>query len=384
MLDPLLEVIKLKVEVDDGRVLNAKSSGNRLRNYEKAFISKEANKIPFIIPRVLSTCANSHVFAFLEATSNLGEATIIAARSMVDLEIIESHLRHPYAYWFPKIGGKEFDFPSGKKFREVSAISRKIRELMERIGGKWPSVGYLTSGQKIELLGLDPVVKFFEERIVGMSLQDFMDISSMEELKGDISLLNSVPFWRSGLEEYLTSGFPFSRSIDLGKIRDYGIGVEYDGKKVEVGPLAQALTFDPLIKKLHYKYGASPVLRELSRIRVAGKLLSELKEFENVADQYEIRGSGSGVVESIRGTLIHRVRIDNGFITDYSIIQPTTFNATPGGALEEAVKGIPISDLKDPWELSLAVSSLDSCFVTEVEVQSKGIVVTKKRIGGFC
>ena len=112
---------------------------------------------------------------------------------------------------------------------------------------------------------------------------------------------------------------------------------------------------------------------------------SEIKEGKFESEKFDANdGNYISFAESIRGSLIHKYEIEKGRITSYKIIQPTTFIASPKGALESAVIGLPIKDPKNPTELSLTVSSLDTCFVTMVRVYENDKLVTTKRIGGFC
>jgi hydrogenase large subunit len=386
-MNPLdLEAISLRINIENNVVVSAQSSGNKLRGYEKAFLNRKVKELRDIIPRVLATCSQSHVSAFTRAVGTINHNSEILSRIAVSLEIIESHIKHPYIYWFPYIGDKNYDFPSGERFKRIIPFSKKVKEIMEKMGGKWPYTNYLNKGFKVKLSkdDIEFLRKVVEDEVIGMKIEDFLSIDNIDELGGDLTLLKKVPYWTAGLGKYLVVGFPYSATIDLSKLKDTGLDVTYNGGHVEVGPLAQALTFDSMVKKLHEKYGPSPLLREISRIKVACKLLSELAEFDGETDGYEILGSGIGMVESIRGSLLHKVSINEDKAIDYSIIQPTSFNASPGGALEYAVKGIPVKDPKNPWEISLAVSSLDSCFVTEVIIYEGGKLISKKRIGGFC
>ncbi|TRM89720.1 hypothetical protein DJ526_08100 [Sulfolobus sp. A20-N-G8] len=78
-------------------------------------------------------------------------------------------------------------------------------------------------------------------------------------------------------------------------------------------------------------------------------------------------------------SLLHTFKIDNGKIENYNILQPTTIIASPGGVLERSVIGIPIDGIP------LAVSSLDTCFVTKVNIYDENNrLIGSKRIGGFC
>jgi hydrogenase large subunit len=383
-----LEVIELNVYIQDGSIIKAESSGNRLRGLERAFINKSLKELIDIVPRVLATCSQAHIYALTKSMKGFENVKEL----MVMLEIIESHLRHPYIYWFPNLNlGKEYEFPSGEKYRRVNYYVKIIRNLMEKIGGKWPYNSYLINNKPISFKReeLIKVIIFVEDEIIGMSITDFLNINSLEELRGDLKLLyekaRDCLYWNFGLRNYLTVGFPFEGSFNYSKINDKILEIEYDGRKVEVGPLAQALTFDPLIQKYHNKLGPSPFLREISRIKILAKLLNEIKDFENFGiTEYPSDGNFINSVESIRGSLIHRYSVEKERVKDYHLIQPTSIIASKGGALEKVLEGLRVKDVKNPIEITLSVSSLDTCFVTKVKIIHNGHVVNEKRIGGFC
>ncbi|QXJ35537.1 nickel-dependent hydrogenase large subunit [Saccharolobus shibatae] len=383
-----LEIIDLDVNIRDGKVVSAKCSGNKVRGFEKAFTGKDAKTLYEVLPRVLATCSQSHLYVYVKPHTQTSITELL-----MFLEIIDSHMKHPYAYWFPHIiKDEKYSFPSGEKFRKVSLVSRKIKEIMEKIGGKWPHVDYLR-GEKIVKITkgeLRDITSFMESELLGMSIEDFLNVKMLEELSGDLKLMVEKSIdslnWNFGLRNYLVVGFPFKNTeFDCNYIKDEGLEVSYKGKKVEVGPLAQALTFDKLVKSYFNKYGPSPLLREISRIKVAVKLISEINDLDINSERFSISdGNYVSFAESIRGSLIHQYEISNGKISNYRIIQPTTFIASPSGALESAVIGLPIKSAKDPVELALTVSSLDTCFVTRVRVFENEKLVTTKRIGGFC
>ncbi|BFH73953.1 hypothetical protein SJAV_18970 [Sulfurisphaera javensis] len=383
-----LEIIDLDVFVKEGKVVKAKCSGNKIRGFEKSFIGKEAKIFYEILPRVLATCSQSHLYVYLQPHMNTPITEIL-----MTLEIVDSHLKHPYAYWFPHlIKDEQFSFPSGDKFKRVSLISRKIKELMEKIGGRWPHIDYIKENKEIRLRKDDikDITSFIENELLGMSIEDFLSVKNIEDFSGDMKLLIEKGIealdWNTGLRDHLVVGYPFSGNFDYNKIEDKGIEVLYDGKKVEVGPLAQALTFDQLVKNYFNKYGPSPLLREISRVKVLAKLLNNIRDTELKSEKFEPQdGHFISFAESIRGSLIHDYIIKDGKILSYKIIQPTTFIASPNGALEKSVVGLHIKNPKDPVELALTVSSLDTCFVTRVKVfDDNNNLLTTKRIGGFC
>ena len=73
-------------------------------------------------------------------------------------------------------------------------------------------------------------------------------------------------------------------------------------------------------------------------------------------------GVGIGVVETARGTLLHRVRLEEGVIRESTIVAPTEWNFAPGGAAEQALSAINISD-PGSWRnrAELVIRQFDAC-----------------------
>ncbi|MEM1600317.1 MAG: nickel-dependent hydrogenase large subunit [Sulfolobaceae archaeon] len=383
-----IEVIDINVFIKDGVVVRAESSGNKLRGFERSFIGKNFSELIDIVPRTLATCSQAHIYALTKNMKGFEKTRAL----LLKLEIVESHLKHPYIYWFPNLDlGKDYDFPQGSKYRRIIYCSKLIRNLMEKIAGKFPHNSYLKDKRDIYFKKeeLSEILQIIEKEVFGMSLNEFLELEDFEELKGDVRLLydkaKDLLYFTSGIRNYLVVGFPFVSSFDYSKLCDYGTEIEYEGKKVEVGPLAQALTFDPLVKKYYSKIGPSPLLREIARMRIIAKLLTSLEDFFEFGDLEEIQdGEFINTVESIRGSLIHHFEIKNKLVKYYKIIQPTSIIASRGGALEKAIEGLRINNVKNPVELTLVVSSLDTCFVSRVRLIQDGKIVSEKRIGGLC
>jgi hydrogenase large subunit len=78
---------------------------------------------------------------------------------------------------------------------------------------------------------------------------------------------------------------------------------------------------------------------------------------------------GFGAINAARGTLSHWVSIHEGKISNYQIITPTTWNASPRdtdgrrGHWEESFVGLTIPDPENHVELGHIVRSHDACLV---------------------
>jgi len=83
---------------------------------------------------------------------------------------------------------------------------------------------------------------------------------------------------------------------------------------------------------------------------------------------------GVGCLEAPRGSLAHWIVIDDGTISNYQAVVPTTWNAGPrdaagtAGPYEAALKGIHLVDPKQPLEILRTVHSFDPCLACAVHV----------------
>ncbi len=77
----------------------------------------------------------------------------------------------------------------------------------------------------------------------------------------------------------------------------------------------------------------------------------------------EASGTGYGITEAARGTLIHRVVINRGRIEDYQIITPSCWNLGPRCQKHLGVAEKAMLSAKDQWSAHLILRSFDVCSV---------------------
>ena len=99
----------------------------------------------------------------------------------------------------------------------------------------------------------------------------------------------------------------------------------------------------------------------------------------------EVRGVGFH--EAPRGTLSHWVVIENGKITNYQAVVPTTWNASPRdekgtpGPYEASLAGNPVADPELPLEMLRTVHSFDPCLACAVHtLDPEGREVSRIRV----
>ncbi len=179
----------------------------------------------------------------------------------------------------------------------------------------------------------------------------------------------------------------------------------YDGKVMETGPLARVIISykrdNFLIKSFvdEFLNSTDMELMDLSTtvgrnaaraietgyiceyiFKLVSRLIQNIKyydidtwskfDFENLNKE----AKGRAFFEVPRGTLSHFVSIKDAKIENFSVIAPTTWNATPKnfdgvrGAYEEALVGIKIEDTSKPLEVLRVLHSFDPCLACAVHV----------------
>jgi [NiFe] hydrogenase large subunit/hydrogenase large subunit len=194
----------------------------------------------------------------------------------------------------------------------------------------------------------------------------------------------------------------------------------YDGKVMEVGPLARMLVayasghrqvrakIDKTLAVLGL--GQEALQSTLGRILargletqlVANKMNKWLRELEKNMKAGDLRvhdssswrpgtwpavAEGYGKTEAPRGALGHWIRIENQKISHYQCVVPSTWNGSPRdaagqrGPWEQALIGTPVADLDQPLEILRTVHSYDPCMACAVHViDGSGNEVTRVRV----
>ena len=179
----------------------------------------------------------------------------------------------------------------------------------------------------------------------------------------------------------------------------------YDGKVMETGPLARVLISykrdNTLIKSFVDEFLedtnlelidlSTTVGRNAARaietgyiceyiFKLVSRLIQNIKYYDvdtwskfNFEDLKK-ETKGRAFFEVPRGTVSHFVSIKNAKIENFSVIAPTTWNATPKnfdgvrGAYEEALVGIKIEETSKPLEVLRVLHSFDPCLACAVHI----------------
>jgi Ni,Fe-hydrogenase I large subunit len=171
----------------------------------------------------------------------------------------------------------------------------------------------------------------------------------------------------------------------------------YGGEVMEVGPTARVVNtyrsgqhadfnrqVDGINRELNIGLNEydSVMGRHLSRLicalRILDRLEAQLEEVQPDKGAFLERempknARGYGLTEATRGALGHWIETDDkGYIRNYELIVPTTWNMSPRdaagkpGAVEQMLIGTKVADPAQPLELARIVRSTDPCMACSV------------------
>ncbi len=174
-----------------------------------------------------------------------------------------------------------------------------------------------------------------------------------------------------------------------------------NGDPYEVGPLARWLVayragderVKPAVESLLSALGADVTALQSTLGRHAARALEtkliadamaewalQLEPGASVCADYELpeAGSGTGMVEGPRGSLLHHIDIEDSVISRYQLVVPTTWNVSPRddndqpGPIEQALMGTSIRDEANPFEVVRIARSFDPCLACAVHIIDAG------------
>ena len=167
----------------------------------------------------------------------------------------------------------------------------------------------------------------------------------------------------------------------------------YDGKVLEVGPLARMWVAKDSKIRSFGEQAFSVMGRHAARALEVQKIahamaewLLQLKPGEPTCTPHELpkNAEGVGLSDAVRGALGHWIKIEAGRVAKYNCVVPTTWNAGPRddkgqpGPIEQALVGTPVKDANNPIELVRIVRSFDPCLACAVHV-----ITPNRNVGTF-
>jgi Ni,Fe-hydrogenase I large subunit len=403
-------------KIDDVKINFAFSRG-----IEKILEGKSPFDALVITPRVCGICNHAHLLASVRAIEDgyrgagvkveLSNKARDIREFTLACEVIQNHIKWFYLTMLPQLEKMLKQSNQENHALKASYLSATITKALAIFAGQWPHSGYAVVGgvtcdptyvDIIQAEGLiDESITFFEQIVAGIKIDELLNMNSVTELQnigGDLGKLLYL-LGSSGMAEM---GKSHDRFIVFGECLCFKIGksvptqvstinpkyvkeseqegtlakaVTYKGKLFEVGSLARGMiSKEPIVKALHKRYKDSLVTRIFARIYEIGLLLDYSKRVLNRLDVSEPSCTidsgleiedfeGVGVVEAARGSLIHKISVQNYKIKSYEIITPTQWNLSHGDSQERGIAIKSMIGSKTIEEATYIFRAFDVCSV---------------------
>jgi Ni,Fe-hydrogenase I large subunit len=312
------------------------------RGIEKILQNRHFMDALVINPRVCGICGHSHLLATAKAIENafgieVSKKAKILREITTALEIIQNHIKWFYITLYPTlIKDKTLTLKALK-------ISSFVAKIIALIGGQFPHNSYIIPGgvtcdlSNLEVLKLQEWLKILDDMLDSVILKDGKS-KDLERLFKRVDKEIG-----KGLNRFLVLGdnLIFSKSKECEVVEQKSTSLFKnalcDGKFYEVGPLGRNLG-NGLVKSVYDKYLDSVYSRIFARLYEVRLLLDYISKISKEIDvcepsfyKYAPKNSkGISFIEAPRGSLIHKVEIEDEKIKSYEIIVPTQFNLSNG------------------------------------------------------
>ncbi|MBF0226011.1 MAG: nickel-dependent hydrogenase large subunit [Desulfobacterales bacterium] len=232
--------LEISVDIDNGIVSDAWSSGTLYRGFEKILLGRGAMDGLVITPRICGICSTSHLTAAAKALDAVVKVNpppdAIRIRNIVQMtEHIQSDIRHAFLMFAVDFVNqaykksplfeeavRRYEPFKGETVIQTIKETKKLIEIIAIIGGQWPHSSYMVPGGIVSVpsasdllqcrLLLNQYRNWYEKRIIGCSLERFKEIISVADLNAWLEECNS--HWESDLGFYIR----FTRAMGLDKI----------------------------------------------------------------------------------------------------------------------------------------------------------------------
>jgi hydrogenase large subunit len=228
--------LEVTAELKDGRVNDAWAAGTMFRGFERILSGRGAMDGLVITPRVCGICTTSHLLAAATALDNLAGAApppdALRVRNILSLtEHVQSDLRQGFLTFAADVTDpiyekldhfdevvRRFEPFKGETVVEVIRETRKLLEIINILAGQWPHSSSMVPGGVVSVPTTTDLTQcmfiaarfyqWYEQRILGCSLERFLEIRSVDDLD---AWLGEGPHQSSDLGLFIT----FSRAAGL-------------------------------------------------------------------------------------------------------------------------------------------------------------------------
>lgn len=353
--------LTLSLELAAGRVSMVDVASTRPRA-ARLLVGKTATAALPLLPLLFSVCGDAQGLA--------GAAAVAGARGQVRpatpverlavlCEATQEHLWRLLLDWPHLLGQEQMQAEFAVWFRRLGLAGKS---------GCWPDWG-------------DAFVDFVAGEVLGMPLEAWEHLTGYAP--GSAATL-AARLWRALPDEPAgdsggwlpsASAATFAQALDGSWSDTFERHPEWQGAPAETGSLARWRQHPALAAAmLRHGRGARPrLLARLMDLAQCARCLAAGAD-DGAAMPIDACSSGPGVgvarVETARGTLLHRVRLEDERVAEYTLVAPTEWNFHSRGAFASLLLGAPATDAETLRRQAAAlVLALDPCVPYRIEIE---------------
>ena len=415
VIDPVTRIeghLRVEMEVENGVVSDAWVSGGCFRGMELVVKDRTPEDAAHIVQRICGVCPVSHSHAATIAAEKAYGITISNNARIIRNLIEGAQFLHSHILWFYTLAALDYVNPLnalkanvGSAYDLVEAAGTScqsdLKALQERLT-KFAENGQLSifSGNWWKNGQSDTEFKLPAELDL-IATAHYIEALTMQSKASEVCALlgGKMPHVMT-IVPGGTSFVPTEEKLDdlwslVHELRDWIKATIIPDTKAIAPYYKEALSFGKGCGRyvawgvferpsfaLADRYLPSGVIDEnLNLSEVDVDLIKEyighswyVGDSEYFRTPETITGEGTGLWEAPRGALLHTEKVNNGKITDYQIIIPTTWNIAPRnaegvqGPMEQALIGTPVADVDMPINALRTVHSFDPCTACAVHV----------------
>jgi hydrogenase large subunit len=256
--------LEIKVEIDDGVVTDAWSSGMMYRGFENLLVGRGPLDGLVLTPRICGICSTAHLTAAALALDMISGSILppdaIRLRNVtLMVEQIQSDIRHAFLMFCADFANpsyksqalyeeavRRFEPFRGETVLETIRETKKLIEIIAIIGGQWPHSSFIVPGGVTSTPGLSGLLQcrylldhfkaWYERRVLGCSIERFREIQTASDLD---EWLEESPLHRASDLGFFIR---ISRELGLDRIgRGHGNFLSFGGLNLPVGTQVRAL-----------------------------------------------------------------------------------------------------------------------------------------------
>lgn len=360
--------LKLKLIVDAKRVAAVEIVSTRPRA-ARLLVGKSASAALSLLPLLFTVCGGAQRLAgavAVAAAQGRAQPVTPAERLAVLSEATQEHLWRLLLDWPQLLGQAQMQSEFSGWFRRLALAGKS---------GCWPDWG-------------ETFADFIATEVLGMRLEPWQQLVSYAPA-GDGQCL-AERLWKALPEAPLedrgawlpqASAATFAQGLDGSWDEVLERSPQWQGAPAETGPLARWRDHPALASALlRYGRGARPrLLARLMDLAQCARYIAGGADGANGANAFAATtidacsvtpGVGVARVETARGTLLHRVRLEDERVAEYTLVAPTEWNFHPRGAFATLLVGTPAADTESLRRHASALAlALDPCVPYQIEIE---------------